>query len=156
MRVPMLFVAAFVLILAAAGPSWADCTAPEIRSDIAAQWKDGNGNLRWPPNDGAAGAVTPVVLAPGMVIDRFGCEGGNYFSPRGAAFAARALPYVCATAPYYTYRVTRPLLAWTAKAAPWFDQKGGATQFQTDASVAQLLADGVIEAVKADRLACGK
>jgi hypothetical protein len=153
-RVSVLAVLAAFLLLA--GPALADCTAPEIRSDIAAQWKDGAGNLRWPPNDGAAGTITPVVLAPGMVLDRYGCETGTFLSPRGAAFTARALPYVCASAPYFTYRVTRPLLAWTAKAAPWFDQRGGATQFQTDASVAQLLADGVIEKVAADRPACGK
>jgi hypothetical protein len=150
------FLAISALVMLLSGPALADCTAPEIRSDIAAQWKDGNGNLRWPPNDGAAGAITPVVLSPGMVIDRFGCEGGNFFSPRGAAFTNRALPYVCATSPYFTYRIVRPLLAWTAKAAPWFDQRGGATQFQTDASVAQLLADGVIEKVSADKPACGK
>jgi hypothetical protein len=146
----------FATFLMLAGPAWADCTPPETRPDIAAQWRDGNGNLRWPPNDGAAGTITPVVLSPGMVIDRFGCEGGNYFSPRGAAFTARALPYVCVSAPYFTYRVVRPVVAWTAKAAPWFDQKGGATQFQTDASVAQLLADGVIEKVAADKPTCGK
>ncbi|KIL98123.1 Rhs family protein [Paramagnetospirillum magnetotacticum MS-1] len=147
--------AVFAAFFMLAGQAFADCTAPDIRSDIAAQWKDGSGNLRWPPNDGAAGAITPVVLTPGMVIDRYGCEWGNFFSPRGAAFAARALPYVCATSPYFTYRVVRPVVAWTAKAAPWFDQKGGATQFQTDASVSQLLADGVIETVAAERPACG-
>lgn len=150
------FIPAFAVFLLLSGPVLADCTAPEVRSDIAAQWKDGSGALRWPPNDGAAGTITPVVLPPGMILDRFGCEGGNYLSPRGAAFTARALPYVCATSPYFTYRVARPLLAWTAKAAPWFDQKGGATQFQTDASVAQLLADGVIEKLAAERPACGK
>lgn len=152
----MSFLAVFAAFVLLAAPALADCKAPEVRSDIAAQWKDGDGKLRWPPNDGAAGAITPVVLAPGMILDRYGCEGGTFLSPRGAAFSARALPYVCATAPYFTYRVARPLLAWTAKAAPWFDQKGGATQFQTDASVAQLLADGVIEPVAAERPSCGK
>ncbi|ARJ66662.1 hypothetical protein WV31_13765 [Magnetospirillum sp. ME-1] len=151
----MSFLAVFAAFVLLAGPAWADCKAPEIRSDIAAQWKDGSGNLRWPPNDGAAGTITPVVLAPGMILDRYGCEGGTFLSPRGAAFSARALPYVCATAPYFTYRVVRPLLAWTAKAAPWFDQKGGATQFQTDASVAQSLADGVIERIESGRPSCG-
>lgn len=153
-RIP--FLAGFAVFLLLAGPALADCKAPEIRSDIAAQWRDGNGALRWPPNDGAAGAITPVVLAPGMILDRYGCEGGTFLSPRGAAFSARALPYVCATAPYYSYRVVRPLLAWTAKAAPWFDQRGGATQFQTDASVAQLRADGVLEVVAAEPPPCGK
>jgi hypothetical protein len=147
---------ALILMAGFAAPSWADCTPPQIRADIAPKWKDGSGNLVWPPNDGAAGTVTPVVLEPGMILDRYGCEGGNFLSPRGAAFTNRALPYVCATAPYFTYRVSRPLLAWTAKAAPWFDQKGGATQFQTDASVGQLLADGVLEKVTVQAPACGK
>ncbi len=43
------------------------------------------------------------------------------------------------------YRVTGPLLAWAGKAVPWFDEPGGATQFQTDASAALLVSDGVIE-----------
>jgi len=28
------------------------------------------------------------------------------------------------------YRVVQPLLVWTGKTAPWFDEPGGATQFQ--------------------------
>ncbi len=146
------FLTAFAAFLLLAGPALADCTPPEI----LAKWKTTEGKVIWPPNDGAAGTITPVVLSPGMILDRYGCETGNFLSPRGAAFSARALPYVCATAPYFTYRVVRPLLAWTAKAAPWFGQPGGATQFQTDAAVAQLLADGVIETVNTERPACEK
>jgi hypothetical protein len=49
--------------------------------------------------------------------------------------------------PYTTYRVKEPLLAWTGRAAPWFDEPGGATQFETDATAAQLVADGTLESV---------
>jgi hypothetical protein len=41
----------------------------------------------------------------------------------------------------------RPLPAWVGKVAAWFDRPGGATQFETDASVAMLLADRTIEPV---------
>lgn len=152
----LLFLALLLALLPVAAPARADCTPPQYRTDLAPKWKDGAGNLVWPPNDGAAGTPLPVVLEPGMLLDRYGCEWGNFLSPRGASFSARALPYVCETSPYFTYRVVKPVVVWTSKAAPWFDQKGGATQFQTDASVAALLADGVLEPVTAQAPACGK
>jgi hypothetical protein len=121
-------------------------TAP-FRSDLANQWRDASGAIRWPGDDGFAAPPVLIVLPSGMLIDRFGKETGRFFSPKGAAYGARALPYVCAALVYHVYRIDRPLLAWTGKAAAWFDQPGGATQIETDATVAQLLADGELEAV---------
>lgn len=147
--------AGIILVGTTAEPAHADCTAANIRPDISGRWLDGKGNLRWPAIDWTSGIVTAVVLPPGMVIDRFGCEAGHDFNPQGTAFAARALPYVCPSAPYYSYRVVRPLVAWSAKAPAWFDQKGGGVQFRTVATVAQLVAEGSIEPMDAERPSCG-
>ena len=133
--------------VAAASPPPAQPLPANVRPDLGRQWILPTGAIRWPPDDGFAGAATPVVLPPGMLIDRFGSEGGRFFSPKGAAYAARALPYSCEKLVYVTYRVMQPVLAWTGKAAGWFDAPGGATQFETDAPAYLLIADHIIEPV---------
>lgn len=120
---------------------------PGIRPDLNPKWRLANGDINWPLHDGFDAPPILLVLEPGMLIDRFGPESGHFFSPKGASFGRRAVPYVCLTYPYHVYRVEEPLLAWTGKAAAWFDEPGGATQLQTDASVAQLLADGTISTI---------
>jgi len=93
-----------------------------------------------------------------MLIDRFGPDTGpdtgNFFSPRGARFDKRSLPYDCAVRRYSAFRIKQPLLVWIGKAAPWFSQDGGATQIQTDAPVSLLIQDGVIETAPLTRLPC--
>ncbi|MGE5272120.1 MAG: TNT domain-containing protein [Thiohalocapsa sp.] len=135
--------AVLLLLLALAG-----CVAPSlppgVRPTLAAQWIDAGGKLRWPPHQGFADAPVFVVLPEGLLIDRFGSLAGHFFSPKGASYSARALPYVCAAQPYASYQVLRPLPAWVGKAAAWFREPGGATQFETDASAASLLADHTI------------
>jgi hypothetical protein len=125
----------------------AQALPPNVRPDLSRQWILPSGAIRWPPDDGFTAAPTPVVLTPGMLIDRFGSDGGRFFSPKGAAYAARALPYTCEKLVYVTYRVMQPVLAWTGKAAGWFDAPGGATQFETDAPAYLLISDYIIEAV---------
>jgi hypothetical protein len=120
---------------------------PNVRTDLGHQWIAPDGGIKWPPDDGFTGTPTPVVLPPGMLIDRFGSDYGRFFSPKGAAYAARALPYSCEKLVYVTYRVVQPLLAWTGRAAGWFDAPGGATQFETDATAALLISDHIIEPV---------
>ena len=138
-RVAMLL----ALALASCAPSGAPTLPADARADLAAKWVDQNG-YRWPPDNGFSGLAVPIVLPPGVLLDRFGPESGRFFSPKGAAVPARALPTVCTHQPYTTYRVTLPLPVWIGHAAPWFDEPGGATQVQTDASAAQLIADGAL------------
>ena len=118
---------------------------PDARPDLDRRWIDAAGKYRWPENNGFADPPALVALPPGLLIDRFGPATGRFFSPKGAAFKARALPTVCETQLYTTYRITGPLLAWVGKTAAWFDEPGGATQVQTDANAASLVADGLIE-----------
>ena len=118
---------------------------PGARSDLGPQWYDASGNFRWPPDDGFAAAPVAVVLPPGMLLDRFGSPGGRFFSPEGAPYAARALPYVCRAQVYTVYKLDRPLTAQSGTAAPWFGEPGGAIQYETGETAAQLLADRTIE-----------
>ncbi len=120
---------------------------PNLRPDLDRSWFDTGGGLRWPPDGGFAAKPDPVVLPRGLLLDRFGPDTGHLFSPKGAAYAARALPYLCEKLAYSEYRVDIPVVAWTGKAAPWFGEPGGATRFETDASVARLLADHELEPV---------
>lgn len=124
-----------------------------VRPDLAATWLDGGG-VRWPPDDGFRGAAVPIVLPEGVLLDRFGSDGGRFLSPKGAAFRARALPSVCAGQAYSVFRVASPLPVWIGRAAGWFDEPGGATQVQIDATVAQLLADGVLVRMAASPAPC--
>jgi len=128
-----------------------------VRPDLDRQWLDPTGAIRWPTADGFSAAPVVVVLPAGVLIDRFGNDYGRFFSPKGASYAGRALPYVCEKLVYSVFRVTLPVLAWTGKAAAWFGEPGGATQLQTDAPAAQLVADHVVEKLPDPGAApCGK
>jgi hypothetical protein len=50
-------------------------------------------------------------LKPGTVIDRYGSEGGRYFSPKGTPFEKRGLPPGAAQSGYRRYEVLRDLPA---------------------------------------------
>ena len=137
------------MLLVACAPAPPSSPAPPLRQTLAQNWLDASGHVKWPPHDGFAADPVPIVLPPGMLLDRFGGDGGRFFSPRGASYDGRALPYDCTLQPYKTYRVKAPLLVWVGRAAPWFDAGGGATQFQTDATASQLVADATLEPVDA-------
>lgn len=126
---------------------------PGARADLSPDWVDAQG-FRWPPQNGFAEVVSYLVLPPGVLLDRFGPETGRFFSPKGAAFTARALPTICAELPYSTYRVATPMLVRVGSAAAWFGHPGGATQMMTDASAAQLVADGVLTRLPPIPAAC--
>lgn len=80
-----------------------------------------------------------------MLLDRFGSTGGRFFSPQGAPYGARALPYVCPAQVYTVYKVDGPLVVQSGTAAPWFGEPGGAIQYKTSETAAQLLAERKIE-----------
>jgi hypothetical protein len=111
------------------------------------QWVDAKAQIAWPPNDGCAGTPTPGSLTAGELIDRFGSEGGTFFSPKGASYQSRAVPYVCPQMDYRVYRVLKPIAVKSCRAAPWFNEPGGAVQVQTADPAYKLVANGVIEVV---------
>ncbi|SFK88069.1 TNT domain-containing protein [Falsiroseomonas stagni] len=145
--------AVLLLALAASACAGPPPLPPGARPDLAREWVTPQG-YRWPPDNGFGERATYLVLPPGMLLDRFGQDNGRFFSPRGAAFGARALPSDCATLPYRVYRVQAPLLARVGYALPWFGEPGGATQLLTDASAEQLLADGTLVAVPGGEAPC--
>ena len=110
-------------------------------------WADNKAQISWPPHDGCAAAPESKTLAPGALIDRYGSEGGSFFSPRGETYKARAVPYVCTRMDYRVYRVMKPLPVKTCKAAPWFDEPGGAAQLQTSDPAYKLKQAGILETV---------
>jgi len=121
-----------------------------LRQDLYPKWIDDKAQIKWPPRDGCAAAPVSETLAAGTLIDRFGSEGGRFFSPKGESFAARAVPYVCSKMVYTVYRITRPMHVVACKAAPWFDEPGGATQFLTDQPAFTLRETKSIEVVQGD------
>jgi hypothetical protein len=141
---------------AAAAPTAATATTEpagfpaNLRWDLVPkwiQWVDSKAQISWPPNDGCAAAPVAQSLTPGQMIDRFGSEGGTFFSPRGESYRSRAVPYVCRQMDYRVYRVEKPVAVKSCKAAPWFGEPGGAIQVQTTDPAYKLVADGVIKVV---------
>jgi hypothetical protein len=120
-------------------PTW-------VRPDLALHWLAADGTVQYPPNDGCDGPSVRSTLQPGRLIDRFGGS-GRYFSPKGEPFDERALPSVCRAQVYTVYRVVKPVQVVSCKAAPWFDEPGGATQYETDEPSAALVAEHVLEPV---------
>jgi hypothetical protein len=54
---------------------------------------------------------------------------------------------MCTQMNYRVYRVTRPIPVETCKAAPWFDEPGGAVRVQTADPAYKLVAFGMIQVV---------
>jgi len=111
------------------------------------QWTASKVTISWPPNDGCAQVPQSQTLAAGTLIDRFGSEGGSFFSPKGESFKSRAVPYVCTQMDYRVYRVVKPLPVKSCNAASWFGETGGAVQVQTADPAYKLVAAGAIEVV---------
>jgi hypothetical protein len=120
---------------------------PWVRKDLDPKWLDPDGNVIWPPNNGAAGPETVQQLKPGTIIDRFGSENGHFTSPKGTSYEQRSMPYEKLALPYSQYEVLKPLNANTSQIAPWFDQSGGGTQFRFDRTVKDLIANGYLRKV---------
>ena len=155
--VRLLFAAIVVLGAGSCAPMPAQQTASppagfptNLRWDLVPrwiQWSAPNATISWPPNDGCAAPPAAETLPPGALIDRFGSEGGSFFSPKGESFADRAVPYVCRQMDYRVYRVVKPMPVKACHAAPWFGEPGGATQVQTTDPAYKMVASGTIETV---------
>lgn len=141
---------------AAAAPAATVTLPPYLRQDLYPKWIDAKAQVTWPPNDGCAAPPAPQTIPAGTMIDRFGSENGRFFSPRGESYAGRAVPYVCSKMVYTVYRVVHPLKVMACKAAPWFDEPGGAMQYQTEDPAFKLREAGIIEVAANDNTGPGK
>jgi len=150
--IAVLAIVAVPMVAHAASPAPSEWPA-NLRWDLVPrwiQWANGKANISWPPNDGCAERPHNETIPVGAELDRFGSEGGTFFSPKGESFRGRAVPYVCKQMDYRVYRVLKPIPVKACKAAPWFDEPGGAKQVQTAEPAFKLLAAGAIQAVEYD------
>jgi hypothetical protein len=123
-------------------------TSPKLRSDLSNEWFDPKtGKLSWPPNDGFSSEPVSQTLDPGTQIDRYGSNFGKFLSPKGASFGARALPYDESAMPYHAFEVLKPLTVQSGRAAAWFGEEGGATQYMTSSSVSDLIENGFLKEI---------
>lgn len=110
------------------------------------------GGWRFPPNNGFADGFTSFQMVPGQVIDRFGSNGGRFFSPFGVPFAQRALPPSSLDTlerrypfNYHVFKVLKSFEVQAGVAAPWFGQPGGGLQYRSSLTADQLLAQDLVE-----------
>jgi hypothetical protein len=83
------------------------------------------------PNNGAVpGTQQTVTIKEGATLDRYGQRGGEYMSPAGTSYEARALPPGKQADPYEQYKVLKPFTVAQEKIAPAFGQDGGGVQMR--------------------------
>ncbi|MBH0144785.1 ribonuclease YeeF family protein [Listeria monocytogenes] len=111
------------------------------------------GAINWPPNNGFIGETHERLANVGEFFDRYGEPSGEFLAKSGFSFEERALAPHSETSIYYKYRVEKPFKIIEGETAPWFDQKGGATQLYgitedgTVLSVEQLIDEEYLELV---------
>jgi hypothetical protein len=83
------------------------------------------------PNNGAVpGTQQTVIIKAGDTLDRFGLRDGEYMSPAGTPYEARALPPGKRAEPYEQYTVLKPFIVVKEEIAPAFNQPGGGVQMR--------------------------
>jgi hypothetical protein len=130
------------LVLDSQAPFGRDAAGhPYGREDFEARYVKDNGDFRYPDNDGAVkdrrlefSDVGEFQKHYGNILDRFGDEGGRYFSPDGTPFEARALPPDSLGKPYLRMRLSDELPSgWrieVSEVAPAFGRDGGGLQIR--------------------------
>lgn len=109
----------------------------------------------WPPSEAypegacAPDAVEPVVLEPGVVLDRFGEPTGRVLAADGTPYPQRSLPPEYQAHGYHRYRVEQPLPVWRAVSAAWFGQPGGGLRYRATHTVTDLVALGYLTEITA-------
>ncbi len=110
-------------------------------------WRNSDGSWRYPAPNGFAGPTARGELPLGTLIDRFGPPSGSYLSPVGTPFELRALPPDTIDAPYYVYRVIKPLPVTSGDTAAAFGLKGGGVQYLLERPLEWYLQNGYIAQV---------
>ena len=88
-------------------------------------------NISGKTNDGAfTGTQQTVTVQVGSKLDRYGQRGGEYMSPAGTPYEARALPPGKQAEPYEQYQVLKPFSVTQEKIAPAFGKEGGGLQIR--------------------------
>lgn len=102
----------------------------------------------YPPNDGAIGNSTKVILKKGTILTRYGMPAGAYTSPEGITLQQRSMSRTSNFREYHKYEV---LIAIEnvdkAEIAPWFDQEGHGIQYKMPSSIESLINDKKLKEV---------
>ncbi len=99
----------------------------------------------YPPNDGALGKWTNVMVREGQVFGRYGGFGGRFAADINTPFHARSIPYGTNPNELFTFEVTRPFMMQSSTAAPWFGQIGFGTQYRLPTSIRYMEEFGYIK-----------
>jgi hypothetical protein len=83
--------------------------------------------------------------ASGTRIDRYGTPDGNFVSPQGTLYEARALSPISEFSPYHVYEVTKPITVKAGKIASWFDEVGGGVQYKFDVTIDEIIGKQIRE-----------
>ena len=86
-----------------------------------------------------------MTLKAGALIDRYGGEGGNFFSPYGESFGKRSLPSYQNSRKYMCYEVLKDEEVLQGQVLPWFNREGRGVQYETSKTVKQLKEAGVLK-----------
>ncbi|QFU92107.1 TNT domain-containing protein [Amycolatopsis sp. YIM 10] len=89
-----------------------------------------------------------VTLPPGTEMDRYGDPSGNTLYAARTEFTHRSQPAEDQQLEFHVYRSRRPVRAIVGSPIPWYDQTGGGTAYVLERSIADLLADGVLEEIE--------
>jgi hypothetical protein len=98
----------------------------------------------YPPNNGALGTETYRLFSPGDKIARYGSEYGSYTTDVGTPPQMLSLPPNQIGRPESIYMFKTYFWAYESKAAPWFGQIGGGTQYRFPLSIDELIKNEII------------
>ena len=99
----------------------------------------------YPPNNGFSGSVQKITIQSGTLLQRTGDMAGRFVAPAGTPPQFLSLPYDKIGQTTKLLQTQQPLQALSGKAAPWFGQIGGGTQYLIiDDRVDRLIRDGAI------------
>ncbi len=101
----------------------------------------------YPPNQGAYwGSTEKKTLRVGTLIDRYGGEGGYFFSSYGDPFEKRSLPsFQSGRKNYMCFEVLKDIEVLQGTVLPWFDREGRGVQYITSKTVKQLKEAGILK-----------
>lgn len=102
----------------------------------------------YPPNDGFYGPTEQVVLDPGTIIQRTGTLYGHFAAPVGTPQKLLSLPYYQIGQPTKLIEVIEPVKVTAGKAAAWFGQIGGGTQYKFNVSIKALIDNGALRLIE--------
>jgi hypothetical protein len=129
--------------------------ASELETASLAGWKTSNGTW-FPKDDGFLNGVKKEKTLSSGTLDRYVSTGstvdnGSFASPVGTPFEARSLPNPADSYRHVQYEILKPIPVLEGKAAAWFGQPGGATQWKIDGAKLGIVPAYIQQELKSDK-----